>query len=88
MTGVAQTLGWLTSDQYRAEMTEMIVALLGRRAISAAEVALVCSINEGGALDGALADVRAHAPRTSRIDQAATLACLGSPDDHARMLRR
>jgi len=86
MTGVAQTLGWLTPDQYRAEMTEMIVALLGRRAISASDVALVCSINEGGALDGALADVQARAPRTTRVDQAATLACLGSPDDHARML--
>ena len=86
MTNVAQTLGWLTPQEYRAEMTEMIVALLGQRAISPADVALVCSLNEGQALDAALADVQARAPRTTRVDQAATLACLGSPDDHARML--
>ena len=86
MTRVAQTLGWLTDEQYRAEMTDMIVALLGRKAISPADVALVCSLNDGHALDGALADVRNAAGATTRIDQAATLACLGSPDDHARML--
>jgi len=86
MTNVAQALGWLSPEQYRAEMTEMIVALLGQRAISVADVALVCSQNDAHALDATLADVQARGLATPRVDQAATLACLGSADDHARML--
>jgi hypothetical protein len=86
MTGVAQTLGWLSPEEYRAEMTEMIVALLGQRSISPADVALVCSINDNHALDAALPEVQARAPRVTRVDQAATLACIGSGEDHARML--
>jgi len=86
MTGVAQALGWLTPGEYRAEMTQMVVALLRQPAISTADVALVCARNARHALDATLDDVERQAGRSTRVDQAATLACLGSPDDHARML--
>jgi hypothetical protein len=86
MTNVAQTVGWLSPDDYRHEMTELVAGLLKQRAISAADVALVCGLNEGHVLDATLPAVRAGAGSASRVDQAATLACLGSADDHARML--
>lgn len=86
MTNVAQTVGWLSPDDYRHEMTQLVAGLLRQRAISPADVALVCSLNEGHALDATLAPVQASAGTAARVDQAATLACLGSAEDHARML--
>ena len=86
MSKVAQTLGWLTPAEYRAEMTQMTVGLLAQRAISPADIALLCAQNAQGALDATLADVQREAGRASRVDQAAALACIGRPDDHDRML--
>ena len=86
MTNVAHTLGWLTPAQYRAEMAELAAGLLAQRAISPADIALVCAQNQGGALDATLPDVQQRIGRAARVDQAALLACLGSRDDHERML--
>jgi hypothetical protein len=84
MIALAGTLGWLSEDQQRAELATMITEMLAANAIGFAEVDLVCGLNRDRRLDGALEGI---APRPSRTGGAAVMACLGSSDAHAQVLR-
>jgi len=85
MIEVAHRLGWLSPAEKRAELMRMIGERLVRNAVSSAEVDLVCALNRDGELGQEL-DRLPPAP-TDRAPQAAVLACLGSPEGHARVLR-
>src|SRR4029453_15005392 len=86
MTAVARDLGWLSPADYRIEIVRMIEDLLARPTMTAAEVDLVCALNDDRSLDPALGRLDSLLVAGSRVDRAAVLACLGSPEHHARML--
>jgi len=82
---LAATIDWLTPDQKRAELLELIGETLAAPAPSAADVDLVCRLNADHALDGGLSSSPAIAGRG--VGHAAILACLGSDRDHDRVLQ-
>jgi hypothetical protein len=65
----------------------MIADLLARDALGFAEVDLVCSLNQDGALEDHLAQVARAPSRAGPVSRAAALACLGSVPAHEQMLR-
>src|SRR5581483_6179101 len=86
MIEVAAQLGWLTTDERRAELMQMISDRLARDAVGPAEVDLVCGINRNHELDserGTLASVAV----ADRVSHAAMLACLGDTNAHARVVQ-
>jgi hypothetical protein len=85
MLGFAGELGWLSPAQQRTELGRVAGDLLAGRSISAADVDLVCALNADGRLDGERSRLPPAAPERD-IAHAAVLACLGSADDHRRML--
>ena len=86
MMGVARTVGWLTPEEYRNELVRMIDGMLAQSSMTTAEVDLICSLNESHELDQQLHRLKPSSIAASRADRAAALACLGSAEDHARML--
>ena len=86
MMAVARDLGWLSTDDYRAELMQMIGDMLERETVSAADVDLVCTLNDGHLLDGELDRLEPSLRTTNRTGHAAVLACLGSPEYHDQML--
>jgi hypothetical protein len=85
MLAVARALGWLTQGELHSEYRRMIGDRLAGNAIGAADVDLVCSLNRNHELSGDLP----HAPpvRADGAARAAILACLGSAEAHAQVLR-
>jgi hypothetical protein len=87
MIAMADTLGWLSPERHRAEIIDLVNDLLASPAMGFAEVDLVCSLNKGRELDRELASVKLPASRAGRAAPAAALACLGSTQAHAQVLR-
>jgi len=87
MIGVAQALGWLSATDYRGELLALIRDLMAKPSMTTADVDVVCSMKEEQKLEGALAELEASQQSAERIDHAAALACLGSPEHHKLMLR-
>jgi hypothetical protein len=87
MIALAGTLGWLSPAQQRAETVAMINDALARNAMGFAEVDLVCSLNQDGALDAEAQRIAAPAARGRGATHAAVMACLGSEQAHGEMLR-
>jgi hypothetical protein len=83
MIDLAQHLGWLSADEKRAELEELLASRFERPVITAADVDFVCTLNADRALDGVLARVPVAA---DDIGHAAILACLGGADNRARLL--
>ena len=86
MIDVAQQLGWLSPDEKRAELTRLIAERFARASLSAADVDLVCTLDQDHALD----DARKNLQATTHIDDvghAAILACLGVAEGRARLLQ-
>jgi hypothetical protein len=83
MTAVARSIGWLTPDEERGEIIDLIGKLMSDGPMTAAEVALLCSLNRDGSFSGELA-------RWSSVDggvgRAAGLACLGSAEQRTHVL--
>jgi hypothetical protein len=86
MMELAGNLGWLTPAEKRTELMRMIAEQLASDAVGSAEVDLVCTLNKDGELDEDLHLVQQSAP-PARLSHAAVLACLGSTDDHARVVQ-
>jgi hypothetical protein len=84
---VAQSLDWLTPAQLRTEQLGLVEALLARPDLGYAEVELVCSINAGGALTPEFNHSTLAKVRASKVAHAAALACLGSDENRAYVLR-
>ena len=87
MIEVAHRLGWLSPEQKRAELVQMINDQLARNAISAAEVDLVCGLNPRHEMDQDLLRLKVPPAQAERASNAAILACLGSVPAHARVLQ-
>jgi hypothetical protein len=87
MIQLAGTLGWLSPAGQRAELVRMVGDLIARRSVGASEVELICSLNEGRELDQESARLRPSPVQANKAGNAAALACLGSGEGRARVLR-
>ena len=86
MTRLAHRLGWLSPVGLRAELLQIISQQLARDAIGAADLDLICSLNDSRELDQELHRLQLSPVEVTRTDHAAVLACMGSADGHARLL--
>lgn len=87
MLNVARTLGWLTEAEQRAEAVQLVNDLLARNTLSYYEVDLVCAMNQDRRLDSELPRLQLASARAGKATHAAVMACMGSPEAHATVLR-
>ncbi len=86
MIALAHHLGWLTPVEQRAEYMRMIGDRLAAGAVGAADVDLVCTLNSKHELSPELPRLRVSPAQADNVARAAILACLDSPEAHARVL--
>lgn len=84
MIAVAADFSWLTAAERQAEMVALIAERLSAPMLTAADVDLVCRLNGDHSLDAALGQLPTAAD--GDVGHAAIRACLGSDDDHARVV--
>jgi hypothetical protein len=86
MMALARNFGWLTPAQEQAEFVQMIADRVNRGTLGRDEVDLACT---RGRVDGesALGTLPAMALKTGKVAAAAALACLGSAEAHAQVVR-
>jgi hypothetical protein len=87
MLELAGSLGWLSPAEKRAELMRMIGELLAENAVGLAEVDLACSLNKDGDLSPELPRLRVSPAQADKVSHAAVLACLGSTEARARVMR-
>jgi hypothetical protein len=87
MIDLARDLGWLSPAEQRAEFIRMIGDRIAANAVSMTEVDLVCARNPDGRLDHELSRLKLSPAQADNTGNAAVLACLGSREGHARVLR-
>jgi len=87
MIDLAQDLGWLSAAEQRAEFIRMIGDRIAANAVGSAEVDLVCSRSRDGELGRELDRLKLSTAQADKVTSAAILACLGSNEGHARVLR-
>ncbi|MEO8187918.1 MAG: hypothetical protein ABI580_11210 [Burkholderiaceae bacterium] len=87
MVELARSLGWLSAADQRAELMRMIGDRLAGSAVSSAEVDLVCALNKDHQLDQELDRLQVPPEQADKVAHSAVLACLGSAEAHARVLR-
>jgi hypothetical protein len=87
MIALARNVGWLSAAGERVEQAHMIGDVLANAPIGFGEVELICELNKDRSLDTALQHVSAAPGASDRASQAAALACLGSAEGRARVLR-
>jgi hypothetical protein len=87
MLELARSLGWLSPAEQRAEIMRMFGEQLARNAVGSAEVDLACSLNRNGDLQRELHRLQLSPAQIAKVANAALLACLGSVEGHARVLR-
>jgi hypothetical protein len=87
MIKLADTLGWLTPADQRAELVRMIGDQLAGDAISFADVDLICALNEDRSLDQERHRLLLSPLQAGKVANSAVLACLGSAEAHSRVLQ-
>ena len=87
MVELARSLGWLSAADQRAELMRMIGDRLAGSAVSSAEVDLVCALNKDHQMDQELNGLQVPPEQADKVAHSAVLACLGSAEAHARVLR-
>jgi hypothetical protein len=87
MVELARSLGWLSAADQRAELMRMIGDRLAGSSVSSAEVDLVCALNKDHQLDQELDRLQVPPEQADKVAHSAVLACLGSAEAHARVLR-
>jgi hypothetical protein len=87
MLKLAQALGWLSPEDLHVEIMQTIADTLARSRVTAADVDLACAQNVNHELDGELDRVMRSSAEASDAAHAGVMACLGSSDARARMLR-
>ena len=87
MFSFAGDMGWLTQAEVRGEVMQMFGERIAQGKVSAADVNLACKLNQDNRFAGELPRLHATPAQAARIPNAALLACLGSADGHARVLR-
>lgn len=86
MLSLAQRWGWLSPGDERRLVADVIGERLAAPAPGVGDVELACSLNRTGALDPELPRLAAGRG-TGGAAQSAMLACLGSPEGRAGVLR-
>ena len=86
MIALAKTVGWLSDEEWRAEVVAMVNDVLAGP-MGFVEVDLVCSLNRSRELDREAARVKLPAGRAARTTQAAAMACFGNPQAHAQVVQ-
>jgi hypothetical protein len=86
MIDVAANLGWLSRDDRRAEFGRLIAERFARSTLTAADVDLVCKLDNDHTLDDVRPSVRAASPMDD-VGHLAVLACLGAAGDRERLLQ-
>ena len=86
MISLARTLGWLSTDEHRAEVLALVNDVAAGP-MGFVEVDLLCSLNADRSLDGSVGQVRLSPSRASKVSQSAVLACLGSRDAQAQVMQ-
>jgi hypothetical protein len=84
MIALARDVDWLTAEEQTAELARTIHDVLAGNAMGFGEVDLVCTLNRDRALDASINRLQVAQPGPA---QSAALACLGSQEAHARMLK-
>ena len=87
MIALAGALGWLDATAQRVELGHMLADQLAADAIGFADVDLACALNADHTLDPERQRLHLSAALRDKPANAAVLACLGSDEGHARMLR-
>ena len=87
MMVLARSLGWLSPAQERAEFMRMIADQMARGRLGREEVELACTRDQAREPGLALQGLDAAAAQSGNVAQAAVLACLGSAQAHARVVR-
>jgi hypothetical protein len=87
MIHLAGTLGWLSPELQRVELMRMVDDLIARGSLGSPEVELICSLNEGHGLDQERYRLSPSPVQADKVGNAAVLACLGSAQGRARVLR-
>ena len=83
LTKVAESLGWMSREEYQVETLRMVQELFDANAIDYASLALLCPLNETGEFDSLVADF--ELPVTD-VAKAGVLACLGHGRARAAMI--
>jgi len=86
MLALAQRWGWISPDEERRLVADIIAGRLVADAAGVADVELACSLNRDGSLDAEHARLAAGR-RLPGAAQSAMLACLGSSEGRAGVLR-
>lgn len=86
MISLARSIGWLDAAQQNAELAHTIYDVLAGRSMSFGEVDLICTLNRDRSLDPALNRLQVLGS-SDQPAQSAALACLGSSDGRARVLK-
>jgi hypothetical protein len=87
MLELARGLGWLSAAEQRAEIMQMFGERLARNTVGSAEVDLACTLNKDHGLQDELYRLQPSPLAAGKVANAAVLACLGSVEAHARVLR-
>lgn len=87
MLDLAQFLRWLSPAEHRAEVMSMISEQLAGNSVGATEVDLACALNKERELGHELERLQLSPTQAAKVTHAAVLACLGSADARARVLR-
>lgn len=87
MMSLARSLGWLSVAQEEAELLQMLADQMARGRLGRDEVDLPCSRQPSGENTGAVQALEAGALASGQVAPVAALACLGSREAHARVLR-
>jgi hypothetical protein len=87
MIDVALRLGWLTPAQRRDELARMLGDRIASRRVGVDDVDLACALNRDGELTSVRERIAVTPGQAAGVGSAAILACLGSDDAHARVLR-
>ena len=87
MLDLARFLNWLSPAQHRAEVMSMISEQLAGDSVGVTEVDLACALNKERELGQELDRLQLSPTQAAKVTHAAILACLGSVDGRARVLR-
>ena len=87
MIRLAGNIGWLSVAEQRAELIRMVGDLIARGSLGSSEIELICSLNDGSELDQERHRLQPTPSQANRLNNAAALACLGSVEGRARVLK-
>ncbi len=87
MMALARNIGWLTPVQEQAEFMRTIADQIARDRVGRTEVDLACASGRQDASDPAFRTLATGVLKSGKVAAAAAMACLGSPEAHARVVR-